>query len=219
MQLSSVKNYTQWTPQFHPCLLQLCVNLTSMNLLVLSSSAVSYARKCPIRSQNRPLLSALPPACWSPKIPWLQFTSCFAHLHPCWGGFEQTPLPVFALSANSQPVLPSNFSTLWQRRPSPFLGWIKKVRNSIPRGSSLGSSVEEENRAISQQEIPMGLSKALDLRECFPGCYFLFPLPFKWDFSIFFFSQGEKNYSWMLTSCLTCNRKKTPVSCAKFNCG
>ena len=152
MQLSSVRNYTQWAPYLHPCLLQLCLNMIHESSCSVFITAVSYAQKCPIRPQNRPLLLALPPACWSPKIPWIQFTSCFAHLHPCWESFGWTPLPVSALPAKSQPVLRSNFSTLWQLRPTPFLGWIKKVRNSIPRGSSLG----QQSRGGEQSHLSAG---------------------------------------------------------------
>lgn len=103
------------------------------------------------------------------------------------------PTPLWsALPANS----PSQFSCPttppMTTQAKPISGLNQENQKLHIQGAvALGSRAEEENRAISQ-EIPMGLSQAPDLRECFPHCLLFSFSPYRIRLRYFLFSQGEK---------------------------
>lgn len=160
-------------------------------------------------------LLASPPAGWSPKIPWVQFASGSAHLHPPGGALEQSPLQVSSLPSNSQTVPASNYCTLGKLRPSPFLGWIKKFRNSTL--VALGSRAAKwEHSHLSFGDSNGTFQSTGSIRRLlWVSIRFFPPYPFN-EISILFFLQGWKKKLQLNCHFLINLWWKKPVSCANL---
>lgn len=182
-------------------------------------TAASSAWKGPLRPRTQPRPAprlSPPPADQSPKSPWVQLTSCSAHLHPCWGVLGQHPLLVSFPARQLPASSPVQLLHPRKTRANPVSGLNQEIQKFHIKGQPRWAAQQQvENRAISHPEILAGVGGASRGRETMKTPFhlslggFLFPSPFQRAPQKPFFSEGEKYYSWTFTSCLTCDGKNS----------
>lgn len=174
-----------------PCLLQLGRNLISMNLLVLfHHSCFILGSKCPAKAPEQTSFSSstcllIPKDSLNPVYQLL--CSPASLLRRLWADSSPGVCPACQL----QPVLLSNFSTLWQLRPSPFLGWNQEKSWKL-KGAFWAAEQRRTEPSLSRR-FQWVFLRHQTYGECFPHCLlFSFSLPFESDWYFLFLPGWKK---------------------------